>query len=82
MPKYFPVAARKILTLPKFFIFLCIHPPDSQKSCRRRLEGHSLQVRDKQNWDRGFILLLPQVALLPGSDAGSDIVKPASSFVI
>ena len=25
--------------------------------------------------------LLPQVAVLPGSDAGSDVVKPASSFV-
>ena len=31
---------------------------------------------------RGFILLLPQTAVLPGSDAGSDVIKPASSFVI
>ena len=31
---------------------------------------------------RGFILLLPQTAALPGSDAGSDVIKPASSFVI
>ena len=29
-----------------------------------------------------FILLLPQTAALPGSDAGSDVIKPASSFVI
>ena len=31
---------------------------------------------------RGFILLLPQTAALPGSDAGSDVIQPASSFVI
>ena len=31
---------------------------------------------------RGFILLLPQTAALPGSDAGSGVIKPASSFVI
>ena len=45
-------------------------------------EGHPLQVRHKQDWGRGFILLLPQTAALPGSDAGSDVTKPASSFVI
>ena len=45
-------------------------------------EGHPLQVRHKQDWGRGFILLLPQAAVLPGSDAGSDVIKPASSFVI
>ena len=49
---------------------------------RRRLEGHPLQVRHKQDWGRGFILLLPQTALLPGSDAGSDGVEPALVFVI
>ena len=48
----------------------------------RRLEGYPLQVRHKQNWGRAFIVLLPQAAVLPGSDAGSDVVKPASSFVI
>ena len=26
--------------------------------------------------------LLPQAAVLPGSDAGSDVVKPASSFIM
>ena len=33
-------------------------------------------------WGQGFILLLPQTAALPGSDAGSDIVQPALSFVL
>ena len=45
-------------------------------------EGHPLQARHKQNWGRGFILLLLQTAALPGSDAGSDVIKPPSSFVI
>ena len=45
-------------------------------------EGHPLQVRHKQDWSRGFILLLPQTAALPGSDAGSDVIKPVSGFVI
>ena len=45
-------------------------------------EGYPLQVRHKQDWGRGFIVLLPQTAVLPGSDAGSDVIKPASSFVI
>ena len=49
---------------------------------RRRLKRYPLQVRHKQDWGRGFILLLPQTAALPGSDAGSDVIKPASSFVI
>ena len=54
---------------------------------RRRLssssfEGYPLQARHKQDWGRGFILLLPQTAALPGSNAGSDVIKPASSFVI
>ena len=45
-------------------------------------EGHPLQVKHKQDWGRGFILLLPQTAALPESDAGSAVIKPASSFVI
>ena len=45
-------------------------------------EGYPLQVRYKQDWGRGFILLLPQTAALAESDAGSDVIKPASSFVI
>ena len=32
---------------------------------RRRLKGHPLQVRHKQDWDRGFIFLLPQASVLP-----------------
>ena len=31
-------------------------------------EGYPLQVRHKQDWGRGFILLLPQVAALPESE--------------
>ena len=34
-------------------------------------ERHPLQVRHKQDWDRGFILLLYQTAAQPESDAGS-----------
>ena len=48
---------------------------------RRHLEKYSLQVRHKQNWGRGLILLLPRAAVLPRSDAGNDVIKPASSFV-
>ena len=43
-------------------------------------EGHPLQVRHKQDWDREFILLLPQTAVLPESDAVSSVIKPALSF--
>ena len=52
-------------------------------TCRRRrcLEGRPLQVRHKQDWGRGFILLLPQAAVLPGSDPDSEVVKPLLSFV-
>ena len=49
---------------------------------RRRLKRYPLQVRHEQDWGRGFILLLPQTAALPGLDAGSDVIKPASNFVI
>ena len=45
-------------------------------------KGHPLQVRHKQDWGQGFIFLLPQAAVLPRSDAGSDVVKVSSSFVI
>ena len=45
-------------------------------------EGYPLRARHKQDWGRGFILLLPQTAALPESDAGSDVIKPALSFVI
>ena len=54
----------------------------SSSSSSSSFEGHPLQARHKQNWGRGFILLLPQTAALPGSDAGSDVIKPTSSFVI
>ena len=48
-------------------------------SCLKR---YPLQVRHKQYWGQGFILLLPQAAVLPESDAGSDVIKPALGFVI
>ena len=43
---------------------------------------HPIQVRHETGLGRGFILLLPQAAVLPGSDAGSDVDKTASSSVI
>ena len=55
---------------------------NSRSSSSSSFEGYPLQVRHKQEWGRGFILLLHQTAVLPGSNAGSDVIKPASSFVI
>ena len=55
-------------------------PPSSSSSSS--FEGYPLQVRHKQDWGRGLILLLPQTAVLPELDAGSGVIKPASSFVI
>ena len=54
----------------------------SKRASSSSFEGHPLQVKHKQGWGRGFILLLSQIAALPKSDAGSDLIKPASSFVI
>ena len=54
----------------------------TQKCSSSSFEGYPLQVRYKQDWGRVFILLLPQTAALPESDAGSGVIKPASSFVI
>ena len=45
------------------------------------MKGHPLQVKDEQNWASEFILSLSKVAVLPGSDVGSDGVEPTSSFV-
>ena len=54
--------------------------PPSRGCC---LEKYPLQVRQKQDWGRGFIFLQPQILpILLGSEAGSDILKPASGFVI
>ena len=47
-----------------------------------RLKRYPLQVRHKQDQARGFILLLPQAVVLPKSDAGIGVIKPALSFVI
>ena len=67
-----------------FFTSTCSSKRESLliTSSSSSFEGYPLQVRYKQDWGRGFILLLPQTAVLPGSDAGSDVIKPASSFVI
>ena len=46
-----------------------------RRCCRRRLKGHLIQVRHKKEWGRDFILLLPQIAVLPGSDPGSDVLS-------
>ena len=46
------------------------------------MEGHPLQVRHKQDWGQGFILLLLEAAVLPASDVGNDGVESASGFVI
>ena len=53
-----------------------------QLSSSSSFEGYPLQVRHKQDWGRGFILLLSQTAVLPESDAGSGVNKPALSFVV
>ena len=39
------------------------------------------QTQEKDG-DREFILLPPQSAVLPRSDAGSDVVEPAPCFII
>ena len=65
-----------------FFSIESASEVESKHGARLCLEGHSLQVRHKHDWGRGFILLLFQDAVLPESDAGNDFVKPASSFVI
>ena len=46
------------------------------------MEGHRLWVKHKQSLGQRFILVLPEAATLPGSDAGSDVVEPATGFVI
>ena len=38
-------------------------------------EEHPLQIRHKWNWGQRFILLLPQTAALPESDAGSGVLS-------
>ena len=93
----FTVYCRKLLLLFSFLLFKFyyndfffnilakIKKKDFQnhfKSSSSSFEGHPLQVGHQQDWGRGFILLLPQTAALPGSDAGRDVIKPASSFVI
>ena len=54
----------------------------ANQSSSSSFEGHPVQVRHKQDWGRGFIVLLPQTAALSELYAGSGVIKPASSFVI
>ena len=56
----------------------CVSGSRVNSTSRRRLEGHPFQVSHKQDGGSGPIFLLPQTAVLPGSDAGSDGVEPAS----
>ena len=43
-------------------------------------EGYPPQARHKQDWGRGFILLLPKTAAMPGSDAGQHRVSSSKTF--
>ena len=49
---------------------------------RRRLKGIHSRSDTNRTGAEGFILLLPQTAVLPESDDGSGVIKLASSFVI
>ena len=65
-----------------FFLDLAVDVQKNLKTtslynCRRRLEGHPLRIRHKQDWARGFILLQLQAAVMSGSNTGSDGVVPA-----
>ena len=51
----------------------------SSSSSSSSFEGHPLQARHKQNWGRGFILLLPQTAALPGSELPWEASSPLDS---
>ena len=72
--------AQQFFLLCKFEKYSC---KDSVKLLRSlsSFEGYPLQIRHKQDWGRGIILLLPQTAVLLESDAGG-VIRPALSFVI
>ena len=59
---------------------LCIR--DSQEKNRRCLKGIHSRSDTNRTGGRRFILLLPQTAALPESDAGSGVINPALSFAI
>ena len=57
------------------------------KTQDQKLQNLGIKTNTTKNWPRDLhpcclILLLPRSAALPESDAGSDVIKPASSFVI
>ena len=54
----------------------------NRKGFTRCLKKHPIQARHKQDWGQVFIILLPHAAVLPESNACSDVVKPAQSFSI
>ena len=55
------------------FISLGINFHHFSKTSSSSFKVFPPQARHKQDWGRGFILLLPQTAALPESDAGSDV---------
>ena len=57
-------------------------PQEKSSIFSRRRRRVSTPGQTQTGLGRGFILLLPQTAVLPESDAGSGVVKLASSFVI
>ena len=72
------------LPITLFHVLLLV-PTCTLKSSsrRRRLFGRTSNPGQTQTGlEPKVYLLLPQAALLAESDAGSDVVKPASSFVI
>ena len=56
--------------------------PQKIRLSRRHLEGHPLQVRHKQGWARGYIILLFQASVLPGSEASIGFRHPKPSDLV
>ena len=71
------------LLITLFHVLLSVSTCALKSSSRRRLFGKTSNPGQTQTGlGRKVYLLLRQAALLAGSDAGSNVVKPASSFVI
>ena len=65
-----------------FNIFICPRRTSNLSSLSSLFGKASTPGQSQTRRGRGFILLLPHAAVLPESDAASDVIKPASSFVI
>ena len=52
------------------------------QTIKKAVASSSLLLCGRESSLEEFILLLPQAAVLPGSDVGSDGVNPTSGFVI